>query len=34
MDAISIVNGNECGRSRECWHERFNIYSVNLLEVH
>jgi hypothetical protein len=23
MDVVSIVNGNECERFRECWHERF-----------
>jgi hypothetical protein len=23
MDVVSLVNGNVCGRFRECWHERF-----------
>jgi hypothetical protein len=33
MDAVSIVNGNVCGRFHECWHERFIVFS-NLLKVH
>jgi hypothetical protein len=26
MDAVSIVNGNVCGRFHECWHERFVVF--------
>jgi hypothetical protein len=33
MDAISIVNGNVCGRFRECWHERFDVF-CNFLQVY
>jgi hypothetical protein len=34
MDAATTVRGNVWGRFGECWHERFNIYSINLLQVH
>jgi hypothetical protein len=33
MDAVSIVNGNGCGRFHECWHERFDVF-CDLLQVH
>jgi hypothetical protein len=26
MGAVSIVNGNVCGRFHECWHERFVVF--------
>jgi hypothetical protein len=33
MDVVSIVNGNVCGRFRECWHERFGMF-CDSLQVH
>jgi hypothetical protein len=33
MDAVSIVNGNVCGRFHESWHERFDVF-CDLLQVH
>jgi hypothetical protein len=33
MGAVSIVNGNVCGRLHECWHERFVVF-CDLLQVH
>jgi hypothetical protein len=33
MDAVSIVNGNVCGRFHECWHGRFIVF-CDLLQVH
>ena len=33
VHAASIVSGKVCGHFHGCWHERFNIYSVNLLQV-
>jgi hypothetical protein len=33
MGAVSIVNGIVCGRFRECWHERFEVF-CHLLQVH
>ena len=30
MDADSIVIGNAWERFRECWHERFILYTVNM----
>jgi hypothetical protein len=32
MDAVSIVDGNVCGRFLECWHERFVVF-CDLLQV-
>jgi hypothetical protein len=31
--AVSIVNGNVCGRFHECWHGRFVVF-CDLLQVH
>jgi hypothetical protein len=33
MDAVSIVDGNVCGRFHECWHEMFVVF-CDLLQVH
>jgi hypothetical protein len=33
MGTVSIVNGNVCGRFRECWHERFVMF-CDFLQVH
>jgi hypothetical protein len=33
MGAVSIVNGNVCGRFHECWHGRF-VVLCDLLQVH
>jgi hypothetical protein len=33
MGAVSIVNGNVCGRFRHCWHERFVVF-CDFLQVH
>jgi hypothetical protein len=33
MGAVSIVNGNVCGRFHECWHERVDVF-CDLLQVH
>jgi hypothetical protein len=33
MDAVSIVNGNVCGRFRECWNEKFGMF-VEFLQIH
>jgi hypothetical protein len=33
MGAVSLVNGNVCGRFRGCWHERFDMF-CDLLQVH
>jgi hypothetical protein len=33
MGAVSIVNGNVCGRFCECWHERSVVF-CDLLQVH
>jgi hypothetical protein len=32
--AATVMSGNVRGRFHECWHQRFNLYSVNLLQVH
>jgi hypothetical protein len=33
IDAVSIVNGNECGCFHEYWHERFRMF-CDFLQVH
>jgi hypothetical protein len=34
MDAATIVSGSVWVRFRECWHESFNLYFINLVQVH